>query len=118
MAVNKVVINNETKLDLTADTVSPDTLSKGITAHDKSGNVIVGTMESGGAYTGLELGFDESNNLTLFKTHNLTHSYSYYSFTWVLPNNFNIDGIVAMINNGSNCHFDYFSARDKVDQNQ
>lgn len=44
MAVNKVVINNETQLDLTSDTVSPDTLSKGITAHDKSGNVIVGTM--------------------------------------------------------------------------
>lgn len=44
MAVNKVVINDEVKIDLTSDTVSPDTLSKGITAHDKSGNVIVGTM--------------------------------------------------------------------------
>ena len=44
MAVNKVVINDEIKIDLTSDTVSPDTLSKGITAHDKSGNVIVGTM--------------------------------------------------------------------------
>lgn len=47
MAVNKVVINDEIKIDLTSDTVSPDTLSKGITAHDKSGNVIVGTMEGG-----------------------------------------------------------------------
>lgn len=44
MAVNKVVINDDIKIDLTSDTVSPDTLSKGITAHDKSGNVIVGTM--------------------------------------------------------------------------
>ena len=44
MAVNKVVINDEIKIDLTSDTVSPETLSKGITAHDKSGNVIVGTM--------------------------------------------------------------------------
>ena len=52
MAVNKVVINNETQLDLTSDTVSPDTLSKGITAHDKSGNVIVGTMEGGSAPSG------------------------------------------------------------------
>lgn len=52
MAVNKVVINNEIKIDLTSDTVSPDTLSKGITAHDKSGNVIVGTMEGGGAPSG------------------------------------------------------------------
>ena len=48
MAVNKIVINNEVKLDLTADTVSPSTLALGITAHDKSGNIITGTMESGG----------------------------------------------------------------------
>ena len=52
MAVNKVVINNEIKIDLTSDTVSPDTLSKGITAHDKSGNVIVGTYEGGSAPSG------------------------------------------------------------------
>lgn len=48
MAVNKIVINNEVKLDLTADTVSPSTLALGITAHDKSGELITGTMESGG----------------------------------------------------------------------
>lgn len=47
MAVNKIVINNEVKLDLTADTVSPSTLALGITAHDKSGELITGTMESG-----------------------------------------------------------------------
>lgn len=47
MAVNKIVINDEIKIDLTADTVSPSTLALGITAHDKSGNVITGTMESG-----------------------------------------------------------------------
>lgn len=52
MAVNKVVINDEIKIDLTSDTVSPDTLSKGITAHDKSGNVIVGTMEGSSAPSG------------------------------------------------------------------
>lgn len=52
MAVNKVVINDEIKIDLTSDTVSPDTLSKGITAHDKSGAVIVGTMEGGSAPSG------------------------------------------------------------------
>lgn len=48
MAVNKIVIDNEIKIDLTADTVSPSTLALGITAHDKSGNIITGTMESGG----------------------------------------------------------------------
>lgn len=118
MAVNKVVINNETQLDLTADTVDAAHLAKGFTAHDMAGEAIVGTMESGGAYTGLELGFDESNKLTLFKTHNLTHSYSNYSFTWVLPENFSIDGIVAMSNSGNNWHFAWFSARDKVNLNQ
>ena len=46
MAVNKIVINNEVKLDLTADTVSPSTLASGITAHDKSGELIIGTMAS------------------------------------------------------------------------
>ena len=48
MAVNKVVINNETKLDLTADTVDAAHLAKGFTAHDMKGESIVGTMESGG----------------------------------------------------------------------
>lgn len=47
MGINKVVVNDIVKLDLTADTVSPSTLALGITAHDKSGELITGTMESG-----------------------------------------------------------------------
>ncbi len=47
MGINKVVVNDVVKLDLTADTVSPSTLATGITAHDKSGELITGTMESG-----------------------------------------------------------------------
>ena len=49
---NKVVVNGETILDLTQDTVTPATLAKGATAHDKSGAPIVGTMEAsaGGDY--------------------------------------------------------------------
>lgn len=43
MAYNKIVYGNETLIDLTADTVSPDKLAQGITAHDKSGTVIEGT---------------------------------------------------------------------------
>lgn len=42
--VNKVTINGVTKLDLTADTVAPETLKSGVTAHDKSGAPITGTM--------------------------------------------------------------------------
>ena len=47
MAVNKVVLGEDTLIDLTADTVSADKLSKGITAHDMAGEAIVGTMEAG-----------------------------------------------------------------------
>ena len=46
MGINKVVVNDEVKLDLTADTVSPSTLATGITAHDKSGNIITGIMDN------------------------------------------------------------------------
>ena len=44
--VNKVVLGNETLLDLTADTVTPQTLYLGTTAHDASGTAIVGTLDS------------------------------------------------------------------------
>ena len=64
MAVNKIVINNEVKLDLTSDTVSPSTLASGITAHDKSGNIITGTALTG--FTADDLKF--SGDLTLFNT--------------------------------------------------
>lgn len=49
---NKVVVNGETILDLTQDSVTPSSLLKGITAHDKSGAQITGTMEAsaGGDY--------------------------------------------------------------------
>lgn len=43
MPINKVEYGNTTLIDLTSDTVSEDTLLKGYTAHDKSGNVITGT---------------------------------------------------------------------------
>lgn len=49
---NKVVLNRpdgeEVLIDLTEDSVTPETLGKGVTAHDKTGAPIVGTMESGG----------------------------------------------------------------------
>ncbi len=47
MAVNKVVYGSDTLIDLTTDTVAENTLAQGITAHDKSGAQIVGTMEPG-----------------------------------------------------------------------
>lgn len=41
--VNKFVYNNETKFDLTADTITAADLAEGVTAHDKSGAPITGT---------------------------------------------------------------------------
>lgn len=43
MAVNKVVINDKTTLDLTGDTVTPSDLVEGVTAHDATGMQITGT---------------------------------------------------------------------------
>lgn len=45
MAVNQVVINGETKLNLRQDTVTPETLLKGITAHNAAGELITGVYE-------------------------------------------------------------------------
>ena len=43
MAISKVGAGGEVLLDLTKDTVSEETLAKGVTAHDKAGNQITGT---------------------------------------------------------------------------
>lgn len=44
MAVNEVIYNGETLINLKNDTVTPEKLAEGATAHDKSGKSIVGTM--------------------------------------------------------------------------
>ena len=51
MAVNKVEINGETKLDLTQDTVTPESLLFGVTAHNAAGEEITGSMGSIKTYT-------------------------------------------------------------------
>ena len=61
MAVNKVVYNTENGaevlIDLTNDSVTPETLAEGVTAHDASGALIVGTAKP------VVLGQIESNPL-------------------------------------------------------
>lgn len=47
MAYNKFITKNGTVLlDLTEDTIAPENFEKGIVAHDRYGNRIVGTLES------------------------------------------------------------------------
>ena len=43
MAYNKVIYGGNTLIDLTEDTITPDKLVYGYTAHDKSGAAITGT---------------------------------------------------------------------------
>lgn len=54
MAVNKVVYDGTTLIDLTGDTVTEDTLLVGTTAHDASGEQITGTMTKGASLNIIE----------------------------------------------------------------
>lgn len=45
MAIKKVVYKGKVLIDLSNDTVTPETLLEGYTAHDAKGNVIVGTLK-------------------------------------------------------------------------
>ena len=49
--VNKVILRGDTVLDLTSDTVTPETLLIGTTAHNAKGEIITGTLEAGGGGT-------------------------------------------------------------------
>ena len=43
MAYNKIIYGGKILIDLTGDTITPDKLAEGVTAHDKSGAQITGT---------------------------------------------------------------------------
>ena len=56
MADNKVVLADGTVLiDLTEDTVTPQTMVRGITAHDASGESVTGVVDLANAGTSLPL---------------------------------------------------------------
>jgi len=85
MAVNKVVYNTESGekvlIDLTADTVTPGTLSKGVTAHDASGNVITGTMPT----TEELVEFSQMNPIVAKYMAEVTYFPPDYSASQILP---------------------------------
>lgn len=64
MAINKVVYAGQTLIDLTNDTVSPETLAKGATAHDKSGSRIIGSKTDNWDEI-VNKPFEEIDNFTL-----------------------------------------------------
>ena len=51
MAVNKVMLGDAVQLDVSGDTVTPETLAEGVTAHNAAGERIVGTMKGGSQVT-------------------------------------------------------------------
>lgn len=63
MSVNKVTAFGENLIDLTEDTVTKDTLIKGVTAHDASGNSVTGDFDTD-KY--LEKTGDASNTTAVF----------------------------------------------------
>ena len=63
MSVNKVTAFGENLIDLTEDTVTKETLIKGVTAHDASGNSVTGTFDTD-KY--LEKTGDASNTTAVF----------------------------------------------------
>lgn len=89
MAVNKVEINGQTAIDLTQDTVTPESLKKGITAHDKSGAKITGTLESsssGGGSTSETWVLNEKlNSGNITDTISFTSNSTRYSKLTVYP---------------------------------
>lgn len=62
MAVNKVVYGDKTLVDLTNDSVTPDTLAEGATAHDASGAQITGTMKSGGGGSSVQSDWNQTDS--------------------------------------------------------
>lgn len=68
--INKVVLGSDTVLDLTSDTVSPETLLVGTTAHNARGETIVGTLVPCVTYSATNPQITAAENLM---------------FTWQIP---------------------------------
>lgn len=65
MAVSKVELaGGEVLIDLTEDTVTPETLAEGVTAHNAAGEPITGTM-SGGGGSNLPAGYRQVDYIEL-----------------------------------------------------
>jgi hypothetical protein len=96
MAVNKVIYDGRTLIDLTEDTVTADTLSEGVTAHNASGELITGTSKPGGGEDYLAQML--TNALTNYSSDkvNSIREYAFYYYASLaslnFPNATNIDG--------------------------
>lgn len=103
--VNKVAVNGKTVLDLSGDTVYPAMLAKGITAHDKSGAKITGTLTVPGQETrNVELNMQSGNQAIVSSTGMLMKQVTVVKPGTFLPENIkkgvNIGGVVGTLESG------------------
>lgn len=100
--VNKVAVNGKTVLDLSGDTVYPAMLAKGITAHDKSGAKITGTLTVPGQETrNVELNMQSGNQAIVASTGMLMKQVTVVKPGTFLPENIkkgvNIGGVIGTL---------------------
>lgn len=103
--VNKVAVNGKTVLDLSGDTVYPGMLAKGITAHDKSGAKITGTLTVPGQETrNVELNMKSGNQAIVASTGMLMKQVTVVKPGTFLPENIkkgvNIGGVIGTLEAG------------------
>ena len=83
---NQVIVNGETILDLRSDTVTPETLQKGYTAHDKSGTKITGTLEASSSGAAKETWVIKSDASGVFATTQISFTSNGQKFTSIGAN--------------------------------
>lgn len=94
--VNKVAVNGKTVLDLSGDTVYPGMLAKGITAHDKSGAQITGTLEVPAAEERIvELSMPSGNQVILPTSGKVMSKVTVQKPATLLPENIKKDVVIG-----------------------
>lgn len=88
MGKNKIIYGGTVLIDLTADTVTADKLISGITAHDKSGEIITGTCDYDVNSTDATVAVAE---MLIGKTAYARGS----KLTGTMPNNGAVTGVIA-----------------------
>lgn len=87
---NKIIYGGKTLIDLTADTVTPSDLKKGVTSHDKSGAVITGTST-------LDSDTSEDTAAVAEILSGKTAHARGTKLTGTMPNNGAVDGVISAV---------------------